>query len=188
MINNCQIGKALVSTSHLLDFVHMVKKLTCRVFTSPLYPLPMVTHCILLISAPFCTAYLLSACNFLVGSHNRVNIISYTGRFSSSSSWKFLIMNPSAMPWSINLTTVSLSSLFNNTMKNWDLGSNWIGAVMILVPLYQTWKVDINDNYFYGLYSACFTLMMTSLSFSVLTMLAASTIVTSIWPMSYENP
>ena len=38
----------------------------------------------------------------------------------------------------INFTTVSLAYSFGRTITNWDMGSDLIGAVLILVILYLT--------------------------------------------------
>ena len=98
------------------------------------------------------------------------------------------MVNPSMMPQIINLTIVLIASLFVKRIPNWNLRSNLIGAVSIVVPLYQNWKVYINSTSLSGFDSTWFIQMIASLSCSVLKMESASIIGSSNWPISSHNP
>ena len=119
----------------------------------------------------FCSLLFFFAWNFLERSQNRGLVILYMEIFSIPSLLGVLMGTPTSITISVRFNKVSLSSSLGRTIPKWDLVSNCIGAVSILVQLYLTWKVNTRDTSSSGLDSTLFIRMIISSSLSVLTVL-----------------
>ena len=141
-----------------------------------------------MIVAPCCASILPFRCNLLVGCQNRGIVISYAVRVSRSSLLGFLMGTPIAIPLRANFNTVLLEYSFGRTIPKWDMGSDCISDVSIIVTLYLTLKVDISNTSAFCLDSALFIHMIIPSSFSVLTVTSEPIIGSSNCPISSDNP